>query len=113
MTTLTFGAASAAAWIPCVGPTLSEIYGLMAMPTTQDRGMVLLLHYGGGLAGILFGLATLVALLWKVRVGPAVLQVIRRSCGILLMVVAKLILSGHLNFAFRWDADMRRFFHGQ
>lgn len=91
-----FGVAVALAYRPCVTPALTNIYKIASNPATSGQGGVLLIAYSFGIASVITTAA--LTLSWAiVKTGSIPLEkVSRKLCGAVLLVIAGLILSGHM-----------------
>ncbi len=105
VTSVLVGAGFAAGWSPCIGPVLASILTLAAAQSTAGDGMLLLAAYSAGLA-----IPFLVASIAIDRTVAAsnrlqrMLPSINRICGVLLIAIGLLMVTGTMSRLSAWAA---------
>ena len=105
VTSLLVGAGFAAGWSPCIGPVLASILTIAATTHSSLHGGVLLAAYSAGLA-IPFLIASIGidrAISMSQRLRPR-LGMINRICGVLLIVIGLLMVTGTMSRLSTWAA---------
>lgn len=92
------GAGVAAAWVPCIGPTLATALLLAGMRDTAGRGILLLAAFGAGLAVPMLALGFLASRAAAVPAAPGPRRAAAWILGGLLLVVALFVASGRLSW---------------